>query len=136
MGPTLLQRVGVAIDPDEMGTGCGVEDAERVPGSSEGGVDEDPSWGDCGEEKIDDRVGEDGAVRWRAAGDLPPCAIRIDSPHDPEARYGTKRATRWTGYKVHLTETCGLDPNARTAETWGVSPGGGVRDGQVDAPTV
>ena len=53
--------------------------------------------------------GEDGAVRWRAAGDLPPCAIRIDSPHDPEARYGTKRATSWTGCKVHLTETCDGD---------------------------
>jgi transposase len=52
---------------------------------------------------------EDGAVRWRVAGDLPPCAVRIDSPHDPEARYGTKRATGWTGYKVHLTETCDPD---------------------------
>jgi transposase len=50
-----------------------------------------------------------GAVRWRADGDQPPCAVRIDSPHDPEARYGTKRAASWTGYKVHLTESCDPD---------------------------
>jgi transposase len=31
---------------------------------------------------------------------------RINSPYDQEARYGKKRETRWTGYKVHLTETC------------------------------
>ena len=28
---------------------------------------------------------------------------------DAEARYGKKRETRWTGYKVHLTETCEED---------------------------
>jgi len=49
---------------------------------------------------------ETGAVRWRTDGDQPPCAVRIDSPHDLDARYGTKRETTWTGYKVHLTETC------------------------------
>jgi transposase len=27
-------------------------------------------------------------------------------PYDPEATYGNKRSTAWTGYKVHLTETC------------------------------
>jgi transposase len=27
-------------------------------------------------------------------------------PYDTEARYSTKRSTTWTGYKVHLTETC------------------------------
>jgi len=30
---------------------------------------------------------------------------KIQSPHDPEARYSTKRGTGWTGYKVHITET-------------------------------
>ena len=50
-----------------------------------------------------------GAVAWRGAGDQPPCAVRLDSPHDPEARFGTKRETSWTGYKVHLTETCDAD---------------------------
>ena len=45
-------------------------------------------------------------VRWRKAGDLPPSAQRIDSPYDPEATFGNKRSTTWTGYKVHVTETC------------------------------
>lgn len=48
-------------------------------------------------------------VRWRKAEDLPPAGTRSDSPYDPEARYGNKRSTTWTGYKVHLTETCGTD---------------------------
>lgn len=45
-------------------------------------------------------------VRWRPAEDLPPHALLICSPYDAEARYATKRETHWTGYKVHLTETC------------------------------
>jgi transposase len=51
----------------------------------------------------------DGQARWRAAGDLAKSGERIDSPYDPEARFGTKRCTTWTGYKVHLTETCDED---------------------------
>jgi transposase len=47
-----------------------------------------------------------GAVTWRGPGDQAPSAVRLDSPHDAEARFGTKRETSWTGYKVHLTETC------------------------------
>src|SRR5215469_5149752 len=39
----------------------------------------------------------------------------IQSPHDVEARYGIKRTMNWTGYKVHLTETCEADqPNLIT----------------------
>lgn len=49
---------------------------------------------------------EEGRVRWRRAGELPPSGQRINSPYDPEATYGHKRSTTWTGYKVHLTETC------------------------------
>jgi len=30
---------------------------------------------------------------------------KIQTPHDPEARYSTKRGKGWTGYKVHITET-------------------------------
>ena len=45
-------------------------------------------------------------VRWRSAADLPPAPLLISSPYDPEARYGKKRETEWTGYKVHVTETC------------------------------
>lgn len=48
----------------------------------------------------------EGQVRLRAAKDLPPAGKRLDSPSDPDARYANKRATTWTGYKVHLTETC------------------------------
>jgi transposase len=49
---------------------------------------------------------EAGHVHWRTAENLPPPAQLIQSPYDPEARYGHKRDTTWTGYKVHLTETC------------------------------
>ena len=49
---------------------------------------------------------DDGNVRLRSAKDLPPAGQRYDSPYDPQARYGHKRSTTWTGYKVHLTETC------------------------------
>ena len=45
-------------------------------------------------------------VRWRENAELPPATILIQSPYDPDAHFGIKRATKWTGYKVHLTETC------------------------------
>jgi transposase len=48
----------------------------------------------------------EGHLRWRKAEDLPPTGLRFDSPYDPEAHFGNKRSTTWTGYKVHLTETC------------------------------
>jgi transposase len=49
---------------------------------------------------------DNGVVRMRHAGNIPPSALRIDSPYDPEARYGIKRTTEWIGYKVHFTEIC------------------------------
>lgn len=49
---------------------------------------------------------EEGQVRLRSAKDLPPAGQRYNSPYDPQARYGNKRSTTWTGYKVHLSETC------------------------------
>lgn len=52
---------------------------------------------------------EDDAIRWRKAADLPPAGVRFDSPYDTDARYGNKRSTTWTGYKVHVTETCDAD---------------------------
>ncbi|HEY8744134.1 MAG TPA: IS1182 family transposase [Chloroflexota bacterium] len=45
-------------------------------------------------------------ISWRKAEDLPPSAVVVSSPYDPDARYSKKRETVWTGYKVHLTETC------------------------------
>jgi transposase len=61
---------------------------------------------------------DDQPMRWRSAEELPPAALLISSPYDPDARYGKKRNTEWTGYKVHLTETCDDDtPNLITDVT-------------------
>src|SRR4030095_14813744 len=46
----------------------------------------------------------------RASGALPPAAEGIESPYDVEARYRHKHDTQWTGYMVHVSETC--DPTA------------------------
>jgi len=48
-------------------------------------------------------------ARWRDAKDLPPAAVVISSPYDPEARYSKQRETTWTGDKAHFTETCDED---------------------------
>jgi len=40
---------------------------------------------------------------------LPPGSQLICSAYDAEARFSRKRQTTWTGYKVHLTETCDED---------------------------
>jgi transposase len=48
---------------------------------------------------------DDGVLRWRHAGNLPPSPTRIDSPYDLD---GVKRSTEWVGFKVHLTEVCSL----------------------------
>lgn len=50
-----------------------------------------------------------GRGRLREPADLPPATEQIETPHEPEARYGVKRRRNWTGYKVHLTETCDDD---------------------------
>lgn len=52
---------------------------------------------------------DNGRLRLREAKDLPPAGVRSDSPYDPEARYGNKRSSTWTGYKIHITETCEAD---------------------------
>lgn len=54
-------------------------------------------------------VADDQPMRWRAWVDLPSAAQRINTPYDVEARYSIKRTTVWTGYKVHVTETCDDD---------------------------
>lgn len=47
-----------------------------------------------------------------------PAPLLISSPSDPEARYGKKRETEWTGYKGHVTETCDDEtPNLITEVT-------------------
>lgn len=45
-------------------------------------------------------------MRWRGDDETPPSALMIQSPYDLEARYCTKRDTKWVGYKTHLSETC------------------------------
>ena len=45
-------------------------------------------------------------VRFKANRELPPAAEGIESPYDAEARYRHKRDTAWTGYMVHVSETC------------------------------
>lgn len=49
-----------------------------------------------------------GEVHWRTKKKWgqPPAGKMIASPEDLEAKYCVKRSTEWTGYKVHLTETC------------------------------
>jgi transposase len=50
-------------------------------------------------------------VHWRTkkVEGLPPHKLLIISPYDIQARNRTKRSLNWTGYAVHLTETC--DPH-------------------------
>lgn len=50
-----------------------------------------------------------GQLHWRARDDMPPNEHLIQSPHDPQARNRTKRDLNWTGYTVHVTETCDPD---------------------------
>lgn len=52
---------------------------------------------------------QDGQIRWRSNDDIPPASKLISSPYDPQARMSSKRSTSWTGYNVHLTETCDDD---------------------------
>ncbi|MFJ8437357.1 IS1182 family transposase [Kitasatospora sp. NPDC094019] len=67
-----------------------------------------------------ERTATGGAPRYRDTGELPPSAMRVRSPHDPDARYSTKGvpgagAVEWTGSKVHLSESCDEDlPNLVT----------------------
>lgn len=75
---------------------------------------------------------QDGKVHFRDAQDLPPGERLIRSPYDLEARFSCKRQTEWTGYKVHLTETCDEDqPHliVHVATTPSTLPDGKMTDG-------
>lgn len=52
---------------------------------------------------------DEGAVRWRAADNIPPAAVSSGSPYDADAHYARKGTTSWVGYKLHVTETCDDD---------------------------
>jgi transposase len=45
-------------------------------------------------------------VRFKPSQELPPATEGIESPYDADARYRHKRDTSWTGYMVHISETC------------------------------
>jgi hypothetical protein len=49
------------------------------------------------------------AVRWRPVKALAASGDLVGSPYDVEARWTTKQALAWLGYKVHVTETCDPD---------------------------
>lgn len=58
---------------------------------------------------------QNGQVHWRSEKASPASSELIQSPYDPEARNRTKREVNWTGYVVHLTETCDAEtPNLVT----------------------
>ena len=73
-----------------------------------------------------------GQLRWRQAEDLPPAGMRFDSPYDPDARFGNNRSITWTGFKVHLTETCADEeiPLITHVETTAA----GITDSELSAP--
>jgi transposase len=52
--------------------------------------------------------GDGDDTHWRTKKNYgqPPAHQMISSPHDLDIHYRVKRTTEWTGYKVHLTETC------------------------------
>ncbi len=45
-------------------------------------------------------------MRFKTNRELPPATEGIESPYDADARYRHKRDTSWTGYMVHVSETC------------------------------
>ena len=59
---------------------------------------------------VDETIGAGGGpahrVRFKTNRELPPAAEGIESPYDADARYRHKRDTQWTGYMVHVSETC------------------------------
>src|SRR5882724_1719455 len=71
-------------------------------------------------------------VRFKASRELPPAAEGIESPYDVEARYRHKRDTQWTGYMVHVSETC--DPTAPHLLTHVHTTPATVHEAQCTAP--
>jgi transposase len=49
---------------------------------------------------------QEGHLHFRSNDHIPPSSLLISSPYDPGAHLSIKRETVWTGYKVHVTETC------------------------------
>lgn len=77
----------------------------------ETGQDSDPEGSKSNAEsnRGDNPKGGVGAVVFRADAELSRAAGAIESPYETQARHSSKRDLTWTGYKVHLSETC--DPS-------------------------
>ena len=71
-------------------------------------------------------------VRFKRNQELPPAAEGIESPYDPEARYRHKCDTEWTGYMVHVSETC--EPTAPHLLTHVHTTTAAVYEAQCTAP--
>ena len=52
---------------------------------------------------------DEGQVRFKANRNLPKAAKAIESPYDDEARYRKRGGTTWTGFIVHVSESCDDD---------------------------
>ncbi|MEB3962949.1 IS1182 family transposase [Streptomyces kunmingensis] len=71
----------------------------------------------------------EGHLRWREGTALPPASLRFDSPYDTDAHYCVKRDVEWSGYRVHLTESCDQDlPHLVVHVATTIAP---VQDGQM-----
>lgn len=46
------------------------------------------------------------SVRLKTSREAAQAPEKIESPYDTEARYRSKSAMHWTGFMVHLSETC------------------------------
>jgi transposase len=49
------------------------------------------------------------SVRFKTSPELFQAEEKVESPYDPEARYRSKSGMNWTGYMVHISETCDED---------------------------
>src|SRR5215475_11957665 len=73
------------------------------------------------------------SVRFKRNQELPPAAEAIESPYDPGARYRQKCDTQWTGYMVHVSETC--EPTAPHLLTHVHTTPATVHEAQCTEPT-
>lgn len=90
-GYTLIQAIYLESTPEELKSSAKVEILRRI-------------W-------VQQYYICDGNVHWRTKKKWgqPVAGHMISSPDDPDIHYCVKRSTEWTGYKVHLTETCEAD---------------------------
>jgi transposase len=64
------------------------------------------AWARHFEREISPISGGSPGVRWKTNREVAQAPEKIESPYDTEARYRSKSAMHWTGFMVHLSETC------------------------------